>query len=209
MSSTSEMSTVSICGQKGNPRSRDDQSVGVPDPAQKRVDGGIEDACLKHATRVTYAGGSPANPNSLKGDAALPGDEVVLIKLLGLGSYLPAGNFDNQLQDRLADFLDRGFARMTAPVSISMMSDMRSARLVLVETLITGATGLPVGVPRPVVKTTTLAPAPTCAVTHSTSFPGVQSKAKRVCRHTPDSRGLRRPARFHPFAPRRRTSSHR
>jgi hypothetical protein len=28
----------------------------VPNAAQKRVDGGIEDACLKHATRVTYTG---------------------------------------------------------------------------------------------------------------------------------------------------------
>ena len=33
--------------------------------------------------------------------------------------------------------------------------------------------GFPVGVPSPVVNNTRFAPAPTCAVTHSTSFPGV------------------------------------
>ena len=46
----------------------------------------------------------------------------------------------------------------------------------LVASLTTGAIGLPVGVPRPVVKSTTLAPAPTCAVVASTSLPGVQSR---------------------------------
>src|SRR5437764_1357051 len=64
------------------------------------------------------------------------------------------------------------------PVSMSMMSDIRLASTVLVESLITGATGFPVGVPRPVVKSTTLAPAPTCAVTHSTSFPGVHCRCR-------------------------------
>ena len=38
---------------------------------------------------------------------------------------------------------------------------------------ITGAIGLPVGVPRPVVNTTTCAPPPTMPVTDSTSSPGV------------------------------------
>src|SRR5262249_14354446 len=59
------------------------------------------------------------------------------------------------------------------PVSISMMSCMRWARLPFVESFTTGVMGFPVGVPRPVVNKTMLAPAPTCAVTHSTSFPGV------------------------------------
>ena len=39
-----------------------------------------------------------------------------------------------------------------------------------------GVMGFPVGVPRPVVNRTTFAPAPTWAVTHSTSFPGVHCK---------------------------------
>ena len=38
---------------------------------------------------------------------------------------------------------------------------------------ITGAIGLPVGVPSPVVNTTTCAPPPTMPVTDSTSSPGV------------------------------------
>src|SRR5580693_1770749 len=57
-----------------------------------------------------------------------------------------------------------------------MMSAMRLASCELVEIFTTGATGLPVGVPRPVVKSTRFAPAPACAVTHSTSLPGVQSR---------------------------------
>src|ERR1700727_2042607 len=65
------------------------------------------------------------------------------------------------------------------PVSMSMMSDMRCARFVLVESLTTGVMGFPVGVPRPVVNRTTFAPAATCAVTHSTSLPGVH------CRFSP------------------------
>jgi hypothetical protein len=65
-----------------------------------------------------------------------------------------------------------------APLSIAMMSGMRRARSELVDSLMTGATGLPVGVPSPVVNRTTLAPAPTCAVTHSTSLPGVHCKFK-------------------------------
>ncbi len=62
------------------------------------------------------------------------------------------------------------------PQSMSIRSAIRVASAVLVASLTTGAIGLPVGVPRPVVKSTTLAPAPTCAVVASTSLPGVQSK---------------------------------
>src|SRR5579859_695029 len=67
---------------------------------------------------------------------------------------------------------------MTGPVSISIMSGMRCASLELVETLTTGAMGLPVGVPNPVVKSTTLEPEPTLPVTASTSLPGVHSRFK-------------------------------
>ena len=56
---------------------------------------------------------------------------------------------------------------------MSMMSGMRRASSEFVESFITGVIGFPVGVPSPVVKTTTFAPAPTCALTHSTSLPGV------------------------------------
>src|SRR2546427_9726491 len=65
---------------------------------------------------------------------------------------------------------------MMAPVSISMMSGMRSANEEFEDILITGAIGLPVGVPKPVVNRTKFAPAATWAVTHSTSFPGVHNK---------------------------------
>src|ERR1700751_3879239 len=65
---------------------------------------------------------------------------------------------------------------MVGPVSKSTISAMRRARLEFVEIFTTGAIGFPVGVPNPVVKSTTLAPAPTWAVTHSTSFPGVHCK---------------------------------
>src|SRR5690349_5079326 len=44
------------------------------------------------------------------------------------------------------------------PVSISMMSLMRRASLELVATFITGQTGLPVGVPKPVVNKIRVAP---------------------------------------------------
>src|SRR5437588_81239 len=63
-----------------------------------------------------------------------------------------------------------------APVSMSMMSGMRLANAEFEDILITGAIGLPVGVPNPVVNRTTFAPAATWAVTHSTSFPGVHKR---------------------------------
>ena len=56
--------------------------------------------------------------------------------------------------------------------------DMRCASELLVESFTTGVIGFPVGVPSPVVNKTTLAPAPTCAVTHSTSLPGVHCRFK-------------------------------
>src|SRR5690348_1055957 len=62
------------------------------------------------------------------------------------------------------------------PVSMSMMSGIRAASAVLVDSLMTGAIGFPVGVPSPVVNKTKLAPAPTWAVTHSTSLPGVHCR---------------------------------
>ena len=48
--------------------------------------------------------------------------------------------------------------------------------MVLLDIFKTGATGFPVGVPKPVVKTTTLQPEPTKPVVDSTSFPGVHNK---------------------------------
>src|SRR5437899_11674719 len=70
---------------------------------------------------------------------------------------------------------------MMGPQSKSMMSGMRWLSAVLVEILITGAIGFPVGVPNPVVNMTMLAPEPTCAVTASTSLPGEQSKLRPDC----------------------------
>src|SRR5262249_12611458 len=67
---------------------------------------------------------------------------------------------------------------MIGPASMSMMSGILCARLQFVEILITGAMGLPVGVPKPVVNNPPLAPDPTCALTPSTSLPGVQSKVR-------------------------------
>src|SRR6266852_2036130 len=72
-----------------------------------------------------------------------------------------------------ADSSSVGDPEITPPASKSIMSDMRRARSEFVEILTTGGIGLPVGVPNPVVNRTTLVPAPACAVTHSTSFPGV------------------------------------
>src|SRR5260370_12889850 len=57
-----------------------------------------------------------------------------------------------------------------------MMWGMGWGRCELVGILITGAIGLRVGVPRPVVNTQTLAPEPTWAVTDSTSLPGVHNR---------------------------------
>src|SRR5215472_6805055 len=62
------------------------------------------------------------------------------------------------------------------PASKSMMSAIRWASCELDEIFTTGAIGFPVGVPRPVVNSTKFAPAATCAVTHSTSLPGVHNK---------------------------------
>ena len=62
------------------------------------------------------------------------------------------------------------------PASKSMMSSIRAASAEFVAIFTTGAIGFPVGVPSPVVKSTRLAPAPVCAVTASTSLPGVHSR---------------------------------
>src|SRR5438067_2082760 len=67
---------------------------------------------------------------------------------------------------------------MMPPQSMSMISGMRRARFELVEIFKTGTMGLPVGVPSPVVNKTTFAPAPTWAVTHSTSLPGVHCRLR-------------------------------
>ena len=67
---------------------------------------------------------------------------------------------------------------MIGPVSKSTMSGIRCASCEFVESLTTGVIGFPVGVPSPVVNRTMLAPAPTCAVTHSTSLPGVHCRFK-------------------------------
>ncbi|MNE91782.1 hypothetical protein D3C80_1894340 [compost metagenome] len=48
----------------------------------------------------------------------------------------------------------------------------------LVATLITGQTGLPVGVPNPVVNKINVAPEAALPVVASTSFPGVHTKLK-------------------------------
>src|SRR5262249_10186991 len=67
---------------------------------------------------------------------------------------------------------------MMGPASRSMIAGIRRANSEFVEILITGAIGLPVGVPSPVVKRTTFAPEPTCAETDSTSLPGVHKRFK-------------------------------
>ena len=58
------------------------------------------------------------------------------------------------------------------------MSCMRLNNLVLVAILTTGAIGLPVGVPKPVVNKTIFAAAATTAVVDSTSLPGVHNKLR-------------------------------
>src|SRR6185436_16345519 len=62
------------------------------------------------------------------------------------------------------------------PQSISIISFIRFVRLLLVLTLIVGQTGLPVGVPRPVVNKISVAPLAALPVVASTSLPGVQTK---------------------------------
>ena len=62
------------------------------------------------------------------------------------------------------------------PVSKSMYSLNEFAVLVLLEILMTGVTGFPVGVPKPVENRIKLAPAPAIAVVDSTSFPAVHKR---------------------------------
>jgi hypothetical protein len=58
------------------------------------------------------------------------------------------------------------------------MSPILSANLVFVEIFIVGATGFPVGVPKPVVNKMSIAPDAALPVVASTSLPGVQTKLK-------------------------------
>ena len=59
-----------------------------------------------------------------------------------------------------------------------MISLILVANFVLVATLITGQTGLPVGVPKPVVNNINVAPLAALPVVASTSLPGVQTRFK-------------------------------
>ena len=87
------------------------------------------------------------------------------------------------------DFIEQAVRRVVR-VSVSDMTPLTSrSRLLAIcravrafpVMLITGAMGFPVGVPRPVVNTTTCAPPPTMPVTDSTSRPGVSITVSPFC----------------------------
>src|SRR5437773_5142742 len=65
---------------------------------------------------------------------------------------------------------------MIDPVSMSIISFILFVKAELVAILIVGQTGLPVGVPRPVVNNIKVAPDAAWPVVASTSLPGVQTK---------------------------------
>jgi hypothetical protein len=83
---------------------------------------------------------------------------------------------DDVVENALAGLFNGFFPSMTVPVFTSVLSGMLGGGDRVAGTLMTGAMGLPVGVPKPVVKSTTVAPEPTSAVVDSTSLPGVQSR---------------------------------
>ena len=62
------------------------------------------------------------------------------------------------------------------PVLISMVSPILFVKAELVATFIVGQTGLPVGVPRPVVNKIKVAPDAAFPVVASTSLPGVHTR---------------------------------
>ena len=89
----------------------------------------------------------------------------------------PLANSDYLLQNSFSHLLDRRLSGHNfAGVNIDNVGHAILRGLNWRQSYTTGAIGFPVGVPKPVVNSTTLAPAPTCAVTHSTSFPGVHCK---------------------------------
>ena len=90
---------------------------------------------------------------------------------LGLG-LLAAGHVGHQLQELVAH-LGEISAVDDGEASTSMLSSMLAKVMRLPVILMTGAMGLPVGVPRPVEKTTTWAPPATMAATEEGSLPGV------------------------------------
>src|SRR6188768_1451404 len=65
---------------------------------------------------------------------------------------------------------------MIVPVSMSITSFIRCVNFELLDTLIVGAMGFPVGVPNPVVNNIMVQPEPANAVVDSTSLPGVHNK---------------------------------
>ena len=67
---------------------------------------------------------------------------------------------------------------MMGPQSISIISFIFFANIELVATFITGQTGLPVGVPNPVVNKMSVAPEAAFPVVASTSLPGVHTRLK-------------------------------
>ena len=82
MSSVSEMSMVSICGQNGKPRSAITRVL----VCRMRLRSELMEGLRMPVLSMSY--------RKLKRDTALPGNEVVLIKLLGLGPYLSTGHFE-------------------------------------------------------------------------------------------------------------------
>ena len=74
--------------------------------------------------------------------------------------------------------LEQASLMAVEPVTLSEIQALlpEGTTLLVADYTHAGAIGFPVGVPSPVVNKTTWAPAPTCAVTHSTSFPGVHCK---------------------------------
>ena len=132
-------------------------------------------------------------------NASLPGNEIFLLFHLSFRPDLAARHLDHEIENRFAHLINclLAFDDRSGIDVDDVVHALGQAELV--ESFTTGAMGLPVGVPSPVVNKTTLAPAPTCAVTHSTSFPGVH------CRLSPGSveysgivehRGHRRVAAF-------------
>ena len=107
---------------------------------------------------------------------SFPGNKIVLTQLHGFGGGFATGHFDDMIQYFRPHFL-YGLVAFDHRAGVDVNNiGIRCASLVLEETLITGVTGFPVGVPRPVVKRMMLAPEPARPVVDSTSLPGVQRR---------------------------------
>ena len=116
-------------------------------------------ACLAGTSRRTFRSACTSQRHRL----FRPHLELAVLQQLGLGQDLSARDLPNIRKEPRPPSLMLSVPSITPPADRSMSPGMRSKTALFEVSLITGAIALPIVLPRPVVNTTTVAPAATSA----------------------------------------------